>query len=137
MLRVHKTKFGNVSVLGVHGRIVRGDTDVLRRAVLAQGDASVVVLDLARVSAIDAGGLGVMLELRQQTEARGIEFRLKNVTKLVRRILEITKLDSVFQMAGRHRPTAAVPPRTTRLGETVPPLRWGRRCGANALSPAS
>jgi anti-anti-sigma factor len=100
MLQIQTTKLGNVAVLGVEGKIVRGETDALGRAVLAQTEASVVVLDLARVNIIDAGGLGVLLELREHSESRGIEFRLQNVTKLVRRILEITKLDSVFKISG-------------------------------------
>jgi len=108
MVKVHDTKFGNVALLCVEGKIVRGETDALRRAVLAQVDASVVVLDLARVNIIDAGGLGVMLELREYTESRGVEFRLENVTKLVRRILEITRLDSVFKMSGNNLPDVAI-----------------------------
>jgi anti-anti-sigma factor len=111
MLKVRTTKFGNVAVVCVEGRMVSGSTDPLRAAVLAQGDASAIVVDLANVSLIDAGGLGVMLELRENTESKGIEFRLNNVTKLVRRILEITRLDSVFKIADnqhvgaeRHRP---------------------------------
>lgn len=98
MLKVETTRFGNIAVICVQGKIVRFEIESLRRAVLAQADASVVVLDLARVSTIDAAGLGMMLELRQQTESRGIEFRLRNVTKLVRRVLEITRLDSVFDI---------------------------------------
>lgn len=98
MLSVHTTKLGNVAVLFVQGQIVRGETDALCRTVLAQVDASAVVLDLAQVNTIDAGGLGVMLELRQHTQSRGIEFRLKNVTRLVRRVLEITNLNSVFEV---------------------------------------
>jgi len=100
MLNIHNTKFGNVALLSVEGKIVRGETDALRKAVLAQVDASVIILDLARVNTIDAGGLGVMLELREYTESRGVEFRLENVTNLVRRILEITRLDSVFKISG-------------------------------------
>jgi len=97
MLKVHTTKSGNVSVVCVQGRIVRGETDTLRNAVLSESNASAMVLDLGRVSIIDAGGLGVLLELRERTESRGIEFRLRNVTKLVRHVLEITRLDSVFE----------------------------------------
>ncbi len=99
MLRVNTTKFGNVAVLCVQGRIVRGETELLRKTVLAQPNVSVVVLDLARVKTIDAGGLGVLLELREKTQSKGIEFRLKNVTRLVRQILEITRLDSVFEIS--------------------------------------
>ena len=47
---------------------------------------------------IDARGLGVMLELREQTRAKGIDFKLMNVSKLVSRMLEITGLDSVFKV---------------------------------------
>jgi len=96
MLKVHTTKLGNVTVLCVQGKIVHGQTELLRRAVLAHADASVIVLDLARVTTIDAGGLGVMLELREHTQSRGNEFRLKNVTRLVHHVLEITHLNEVF-----------------------------------------
>jgi anti-anti-sigma factor len=115
MLKVYTTKFGNVAVVCVEGRIVRGETDALRDAVLAQTDAGVIVLNLARVNTIDAGGLGVMLGLREHTQSRGIEFRLVHVTRLVRRILEITKLDTVFQISGSDQPDAA----TARKPETV------------------
>lgn len=100
MLQVHTTRSGNVALLCVEGRIIRGETDALWNAVLAHVDTSVVVLDLAHVNTIDAGGLGVMLELREETESRGTEFRLERVTQLVRHILEITKLDSVFNISG-------------------------------------
>jgi anti-anti-sigma factor len=91
----------------------------LHSAVLAQVDASVVVLDLARVNTIDAGGLGVMLELREHTESKGIELRLENVTKLVRQILEITKLDSVFEISGNNRPDVAIHQRPPVFLQTV------------------
>jgi anti-anti-sigma factor len=88
-----------VAVLCVQGRIVRGETEALRNAFLSQLYASAVVLDLAGVSTIDAGGLGLMLELREYAEYRRIEFRLMRVSKLVKRILEITRLDTVFKVA--------------------------------------
>ena len=109
MLKVHTKKFGNVALVCVKGRIVAGDTEALRNEVLAQVNTSVVVLDLTHVNTIDAGGLGVMLELREQTELNGVEFRLEHVPQLVRRILEITKLDTVFKMSGSHLPDAAIP----------------------------
>lgn len=59
MLKVRTAKFGNVTAVSVEGRIVRGETDTLRNAVLAHVDTSVVILDLAHVNTIDAGGLGV------------------------------------------------------------------------------
>src|SRR5215510_1939816 len=99
MLKTYKRKFGNAVVICLQGRVVRSETEALRKAVLVPDDASVVVLDLARVNTIDAGGLGVMLELRADAESRGIEFRLRNVNRLVKQILTITRLDSVFEIS--------------------------------------
>ena len=98
MLRVHTKKFGTLAILCLRGRIVTGETVALRKAMHAQTGLSAIVLDFARVSTIDAGGLGVMLELREQTESKGIEFKLINVTKPVSRMLEITRLNSVFEI---------------------------------------
>ena len=109
MLKVQITRVGKVAHVCVEGRLIRGETDALRDAVLAQTDASILLLDLAHVNTIDADGLGVMLELREKTEAKGIELRLEHVTRLVRGILEITKLDTVFKLSASDLPNAAIP----------------------------
>jgi anti-anti-sigma factor len=102
MLKVHARNLGNVAFLCMQGQIVTGETETLRKAVHlqseAQSDVSTVVLDLTRVSMVDAGGLGAMLELREQVQSKGIGFKLMNVSKLVGRVLEITRLDSVFEV---------------------------------------
>ena len=117
MLKVHTRKMGNVAVVSVQGRIVNGETASLREAVDAQSRVQTLLLDLARVSTIDASGLGLMIELRNQTQSRGVRFKLMNVTKLVSRVLEVTKLDSVFEICAiepappiaHARPTAMMP----------------------------
>jgi len=98
MLRVYAKKLGTVTIVCLQGRIVNGETAALRDAVDSQSNVSAVVLDLARVSTIDAAGLGVMLELRERTQSRGVAFKLMNITKLVGRVLEITRLNSVFEV---------------------------------------
>ena len=98
MLKVHFKNQGNAGVLCLQGRIVSGETDVLRTAVGSLTRVGIITLDLARVTAVDARGLGVMLELREQAEANGIRFELMNVSKWVRRVLEVTRLDSVFEI---------------------------------------
>ena len=101
MLRVQARKLGTAAILCLQGRVVQGETGTLRNAVQSQSEASAVVLDLARVSTIDAGGLGLMLELREQTQSKGIAFRLINVTRLVRRIHSRPTL-SKWLSFGRH-----------------------------------
>jgi len=98
MLKVQAKKLGTVAVLCLQGQIVNGETEILRNAVNSQSDVSAVILDLAQVTTVDAGGLGVMLALREQAESKGICFELMNVTKQISRVLEITRLDSVFQI---------------------------------------
>jgi anti-anti-sigma factor len=98
MLKVHAKNLGNVAVLSLQGRIVNGETEILHDAVDAITDVSAVILDLARVTTVDARGLGVMLELRAQAEAKGIRFELMNLTKMVGKVMEISHLDSVFKI---------------------------------------
>lgn len=114
MLKVNARNLGNVAVLSLQGQIVNGDTEILRDALQSRPEVSAIILDLARVTIVDAGGLGVMLELREQAESKGIRFELMNVTKWVSRVLEVTHLDSVFKI------TAAVEffPGVPRTGRT-------------------
>ena len=98
MLRVYAKKLGTVAIVCLQGRIVNGETAALRDVVDSQSNVSAVVLDLGRVSTIDAAGLGVLLELRERTQSRGIAFKLMNITKLVSMVLEITRLNSVFEV---------------------------------------
>jgi anti-anti-sigma factor len=107
MLKVHTKTLGNVAVVCLQGRMVNGETASLREAVDSQTRVGMLFLDLSRVSTIDASGLGLMLELRRLTQSRGIRFKLMNVTQAVRRVLEVTRLDSVFEIAA---PLELVPP---------------------------
>ena len=98
MLKVHARNLGNVAVLCLQGHIVNGEKEVLRNAVNSLADVNAVILDLAQVTTIDAGGLGVLLELHQRAASNGIRFELTNPTRWVRRVLEVVRLDSVFQI---------------------------------------
>jgi anti-sigma B factor antagonist len=123
MLKVHVKNLGNVAVLCLQGQIVNGETEILRNVVHSLSEVSAVILDLARVTTIDAGGLGVMLELREQVQAKGIAFKLMNMSKVVGRVLEVTRLDSVFQIASGV--------------EFIPAVSHGRRVSLAALAPCA
>ncbi|MEK6283235.1 MAG: STAS domain-containing protein [Acidobacteriota bacterium] len=98
MLKVHARNLGTAAVLCLEGQIVTGETEILRNAVQSLSNVSAVKLDLARVTTVDAGGLGVMLSLREQVESKGIRFELMNVNKQVGMVLKLTRLDSVFHI---------------------------------------
>lgn len=98
MLKVDIKKFGTSVILCVQGRIVIGGTKTLRETVEGLTDVTSIVFDLNGVSLIDAHGLGFMLELREQLNVKGIEFRLVNLTERVRQVFEITRLNTVFEI---------------------------------------
>ena len=118
MLKIHARNLGNVAVLSLRGRIVHGETAVLRTAVQSLSGISAVKLDLASVAMIDAGGLGALLELREQAESRSIRFELMNVSRQIARVFQITRLDTVFNITPSvkffpqfsHRPRTAAAP---------------------------
>ena len=98
MLKIQTRNLGNVAVLSLQGRIVNGETASLRDAVRAQSTDGAVVLDMAGVTMIDASGLGLLLQMRNEFQARGVRLRVMNASRFVRRIFEITRLDSVFEV---------------------------------------
>jgi anti-sigma B factor antagonist len=98
MLKITVQKLGDTSVVRCHGRIVAGEAgSILRNAVLTQRHTKTLVIDLARVESIDAGGLGVLLGLRESARSSGLMFELMNATKRVDEILELTRLQRVFE----------------------------------------
>lgn len=98
MLKIQAKNWGSVAVLSLQGQIVNGETETLRNAVQTLSGVSAIKLDFARVTTVDAGGLGVMLALREQVESKGIRLELMNVNRRIRTVLELTRLDSVFQI---------------------------------------
>ena len=97
MLKANVQKFQDTAIVRCQGRIVVGERFSILRAALAHTSASTLVLDLARVDRIDAGGLGVLLSLREWAHANAIRFKLMNVTNRVDRVIRLTKLDRVFE----------------------------------------
>jgi|ERR1044072_2905892 anti-anti-sigma factor len=117
MLNVHAKNLGNVAVLSLQGQVVNGETEILRSAVQAVSGVSTLKLDLARVTTIDAGGLGAMLKLREQAESRGIRFELMNLSKQILHVFELTRLNCVFRITAGAQffPTASLGRRPSAL----------------------
>lgn len=123
MLKVHTKQLGTVAVLCLQGQIVTGETESLRAAVSALTGVKSVILDFARVSTVDAGGLGVMLGLREQAGANGIRFALMNLTNGVSVVLAAARLDSVFEISSGM--------------EFFPVVAQRRRASAAVLAPCA
>ncbi len=90
----------DVAVVSCAGRMVRGAAlDEFRSQVQGLEGLRILVLDLSDVDHIDAGGLGTLLLLRRWALRRSVGVKLVNPAPFVRRVLEATRLTSVFEIA--------------------------------------
>jgi anti-anti-sigma factor len=88
----------DTTIVRCSGRIVQGDgaNDMLR-AVMSQASRH-IQLDLSRVNAIDAGGLGALVELAKWARDANRSIQLLNPSPRVRAALETTGLSSVLRI---------------------------------------
>jgi anti-anti-sigma factor len=96
MLDVHH--FGDATVFEFMGRIVFPDAELLRCAVMSHTESRVVILDFARVTAIDASGVGILVALWKLGKKNGYRIKLLNLTPRVEMVLELTKVKPLFEL---------------------------------------
>jgi anti-sigma B factor antagonist len=122
MLQVTVEHSSDTAILHCVGRIVAGcEADVLKENVMSQCSRRTVILDLAGIDTIDAGGLGVLVFLHTFACLVGFEFKLMQLSDRVRELLAITRLDSVFETVSEsvEPPTGrTTAPANTRFGIT-------------------
>ena len=89
MLDLTIEKIGKLAVVECHGRVVRSDVAFkLREAVMALPGIGVIVLDLSEASAIEAGGVDMLLFLQRWACDCDIQLKLFNPRMSVRARLE-------------------------------------------------
>jgi anti-anti-sigma factor len=99
MLKVTVRNRGEIAVFRCMGRMVAGeDARALWDGVRHAAGKRLVVLDLAEVDAIDAGGLGLLVFLHTSASSGGMELKLINPTQRTRKLLVLTNLDSVLEI---------------------------------------
>jgi anti-anti-sigma regulatory factor len=100
MLSLHSDRVEDVAVVECNGRIVRSDSAfALRDMVMSQKDARTIVLDLSGVSAVEGGGLGMLMFLERWAYDHDIRFKLFNPKRSVRERLELANSVPEFEIA--------------------------------------
>src|SRR5579864_1836816 len=91
---------GDAMVIHCQGRIVyRDEAAALSRLVNdVLGHANKIVLDLSGVSSIDSAGIGELALLHTSAQDKSVSLKCASPTPMVRRILELTNLDSVLEL---------------------------------------
>jgi anti-anti-sigma factor len=100
-LEIAERRRGHVTVVELKGRLVAddGDTSFTNRitSLVASGFDDVVV-DFARVTYIDSGGLGALVSMYLHVVWRGGRLKLLRPSDRVRRVLKMTRLVEVFEI---------------------------------------
>jgi anti-sigma B factor antagonist len=93
-------RVGDVAIIDLDGRITLGEsTGLLRdnfRELLAQGSKK-IVLNLANVSYVDSAGLGELVGVYTTAKNQGGGVKLLNLQKKLNDLLQVTKLETVFE----------------------------------------
>jgi anti-sigma B factor antagonist len=96
---IHKE--GDVCVVGVEGQLIVGNRQELKQKVLDEierGERKFLV-DFSQTGYIDSSGLGVLVSLSKKIREHGGELRLTNLNEDLKTLFELTKLDTLFQIA--------------------------------------
>jgi len=100
MLTLHVENVGEVAIIECEGRIVQSDAALkLREAVRLESDARIIVLDLSQVSAIEGGGLGMLVFLQRWAHDHDIRLKLFNPRTAVQQTLEHASSLQEFDLA--------------------------------------
>jgi len=95
------TKQGAVVVVEVEGQLIVGNRQELKQKVLDElekGERKFLI-DFGRTGYIDSSGLGVLVSLSKKIREQGGELRLANLNDDLKTLFELTKLDTLFQIA--------------------------------------
>jgi anti-sigma B factor antagonist len=91
---------GRVTILTLDGDLVIGESETLFKKtvihLLEEGKVNLLV-DLRRVNFLDSSGLGALVRALTNSQKEGGQTKLLGAGPQVKKLLEMTKLDSVFE----------------------------------------
>lgn len=97
MLNIRVERRNETTVVHCTGRIDMGEALTrLRETLISELGSRVILLDLSRVTAIDAAGLGLLSFLHTRAAGRGCALKLVAPSPQVSNLLALTRLNSVL-----------------------------------------
>jgi anti-sigma B factor antagonist len=95
-MRINHQDYNGVTVVELGGEFVEEYGKMFQDTMteLVKGKISGIVLDMSKVPFIDSSGLGILLWLRDYCYENRIQLKLAALDDNVKKILEITRLDS-------------------------------------------
>src|SRR5690349_24313994 len=94
-------KQDGVVIMEVEGQLIVGNRQELKQKMLDELEkgAKKFLIDFAKTGYIDSSGLGVLVSLSKKIREQGGELRLANLNDDLKTLFELTKLDTLFQIA--------------------------------------
>ena len=88
-------------VISVDGQLIVGNRHELKQKVMDAVEAGErkVLIDFTETGYIDSSGLGALVSLSKKLRDTGGELRLAGLNEDLRTLFELTKLDSLFNIA--------------------------------------
>ena len=100
-MKANNRQIDGITIVDLSGRIVLGeDTALLRKTVrdlIARGEKK-VLLNLAEVPFIDSSGIGELVSAFTAVRREGGDVKLLRLTRRVSDVLQIVKLETVFDV---------------------------------------
>jgi anti-sigma B factor antagonist len=95
------TKQGDVSIVAIDGQLIVSNRQDLKQKMLdeLEGGARKLLVDFSQTGYIDSSGLGVLVSLSKKIREQGGALRLAGLNEDLRTLFELTKLDTLFQIA--------------------------------------
>ena len=100
MLRIDIHAVRSNVTLRCSGRIVLGLEAETLRCMATSRTENCLTLDLSGIRALDAAGIGLLVELQCWANRRGKALRIAQPSPCVRKLIGLTKLHSVLQLGG-------------------------------------
>lgn len=124
LLSLDTREVGRVTIVRCNGRIVAGSESESLRAHIAWllRDRRAIVLHMGEVGFIDSSGLGTMVRAQTTTRQAHGELKLCNVPEHVRKVLDTTRLTSVFDTHESEEKAVAAFYRPEARAETPAPI---------------
>lgn len=98
MLRINIETANGTATLHCSGRVVFGmEVETLRTMARARPECSITI-DLEAVEAVDASGLGLLVELQDWARRGGRTVRFRNASDSVGRLIALTRLNEVLSI---------------------------------------
>ena len=90
-----------VFVVEVDGQLIVGNRQEFKQKILDALEAGErrFLVDFTQTGYIDSSGLGVLVSLSKKIREQGGELRLANLNDDLKTLFELTKLDTLFQIA--------------------------------------